>query len=331
LNGPSHRFANLEGPNLGDIHMSIVINKDLLLEDRFFCPILKPETDKSIIGTVAVKERIIAFNHPKLFSLRKSERNKVWRKGLHDYYSIPDKTQVWLITTAPDSFLQDYYSDGLKRFKQDVRDLQPDRFMSPDWFMYDEMSVFEQEKSLSKAIAFSEACLDLDGLIPSANTVCPEQFTRVVDCFQSVGYREFIMPSREHLMRNPHKKRNEERLAVKIQKVIAQTGAEIIVNGTSSPRQHRFLFMAKGFIGLNWQLHSDMRRMFFNGNFVSILKDKFQDLRCNNPLCCRGEKAKNLAGKENTLTRYLHNLHAIQNQIKQLPERRFIRKTLGDF
>lgn len=309
--------------------MEEVVNKGLVAQNRFFIPLIKPETPISTVQLISRHCSRIAFNHQKLISMKKSEIHNIRAIGLHDYFRIPPNVDMWLVTTAKDEFLKKYYSDGLKQFLKDLSDLRPDHFMSPDWPMYDKLSAQEREVSLKKAIELAEKCSGVEGMIPSANTVTAKQYIEFVNHFKPSGYNQFIMPGREYLMHNRGKKRNEQRLLTKIQEVVLETGVSIIVNGTSSPRQHMLLYPAQGFIGLNWQLHADNRRLLFNGRYVPILQDRNRGIICHNPSCCKGVVAYKLAEKEEDPIRYLHNLLAIQDNLTNKPEEISLQKTLG--
>src|SRR3989344_2524444 len=105
-------------------------------EERIFIPLVRPNTPTNVISEICKNSKYIAFNHYEV-QKQKFLYGKIKKKGLRNFYNIPNQTKIVLTSTAPDKYLLfNLFLDGPEKFKNDVIDFSPDYFMGPDLLTY---------------------------------------------------------------------------------------------------------------------------------------------------------------------------------------------------
>src|SRR3989344_5504410 len=206
---------------------------------RFFVPLCEANASPTLIQRVAEVSGNIAFNLWKVLHSKNRERALIL--GLHDAYCIPSSTKVWLTTTAPDPWLERYYSGGIQRFQDDVTNLQPDYAQGPDWRMYREDGTAQNTKDWNMAVDLQEQCTELPGLVPTINGLLPWHFTEFIERLEQLGFRQFAFPGREWLNHQRNWQRDQLQFTATLDYVAMKTKSALIVLGTSSPRKHSLL------------------------------------------------------------------------------------------
>jgi len=281
-------------------------------DERIFVPLVRPNTPKNIISKMCEYSGWIALNHYEI-QRQKSIYNLIKNKGLHEFYNIPNKTKILLTSTAPDKYLLfNLFLDGPKKFRKDVIDLRPDYFMGPDLLTYKYLPNKINELFVNKTIELASACTDIQGLLPNIHGENESQRDKYITTFTSLGYKTFILPGREHIINLKERKKDEKILTSVVSRLKNKYDINILVTGPSTPRQHKIINSAKGFIGLGYFTLAMKRILFMEYKTSNIMTNKY--FNCLDE-CCGGLVSNQLCLKENDTRRIVHNLLAIQKMI----------------
>ncbi len=281
-------------------------------DERIFVPLVRPNTPKNIISKICEYSDWIALNHYEI-QRQKSIYTAIKNKGLHGFYNIPDKTKILLTSTAPDKYLLfNLFLDGPKKFKQDIIDLCPDYFMGPDLLTYKYLPNKINELFVNKAIEFAVACTDIPGLLPNIHGENESQMDKYITTFTNLGYKTFILPGREHIINLKGRIKDEKILASLVSRLKKKHNIDLLITGPSTPRQHKIINDANGFIGLGYFTLAMKRILFAKYKTTNIIVN--QDFTCMD-ICCGGLVSNQLCLKENDVKRTIHNLLTIQKTI----------------
>lgn len=122
-------YKNFSTPG-GEVSEGAIPSAGLQTRSRFFIPQCEPNAPIEFIQAVTKESPTIAFNLWKIYHSKRLA--KIRKSGLHATFDIPSSTKIWLTSTAPDSWLEKYYSEGISKFKEDISCFGPDRFEGPD-------------------------------------------------------------------------------------------------------------------------------------------------------------------------------------------------------
>ena len=274
---------------------------------RFFIPQCEPNASIEFIQAVARESSTIAFN---LWKVHHSKRlPEIRASGLRETFGIPSSTEIWLTSTAPDSWLEKYYSEGIDRFKEDIRCFGPDRFEGPDLWMYREDGAACNAADWNRAMAYQEACVDLPGFVPSMNGILAWHFTEFISRLEPYGFNCYAIPGREWLNHKKNWPRDQRAFRALVECAAAATKGSIVVLGTSSPKKHQEITAADGFIGSGWYIQAANRRLLRGQNWICAWD---WHTPCCRVQCCNGADSKSLVSKEFNVQRAIHNLLEIQ-------------------
>lgn len=284
---------------------------------RIFVPLIKPNIKEEFLQRILGQSKYVAFNYYEL-QKQKSIYFKVKKKGLHDFFNIPDKHKVFLTSTAPDSYLlMDLFNRNSKKFKTDVLDINPDFFMGPDLLAYKDLLKTNNDCFVNEAIKLGLECTDIEGFIPNIHGIHESQREKYVETFKQIGYKDFILTGREFIVNQKGRINDERILSTIIRKLKKNHKINILITGPSTPRQHKILDYADGFIGLGYYTSAMERILCDNYKSIHILSNP--SFRCFYS-CCNGLNVTNLSNSKNDSTRIIHNLLTI-NRMLNIPIR----------
>jgi hypothetical protein len=279
---------------------------------RFFIPQCEPNASIEFIQTVARHSPTIAFN---LWKVHRSKRlQEIRSSGIRAAYGIPRTTEIWLTSTAPDPWLENYYSAGIRQFKTDIDSFGPDRFEGPDLWMYREDGATRNTADWNRAMTYQEDCIDLPGFVPSMNGILAWHFTEFISRLEPYGFDFYMIPGREWLNHKKNWQRDQQTFHTLMDCAAAAAKGSIVVLGTSSPKKHKALGAADGFIGSGWCIQAGNRRLLRGQNWIRV--DDWQ-VPCTRAQCCNGASCESLASKEFSHQRAIHNLLEIQEELAQ--------------
>lgn len=277
-------------------------------KNRFFLPMVPPYLKPPVLQHIMKNTSWIGFNR---FELRHSRfYYDLKRKGLRNYFGIPDCIKIFLSSIAKDEELIRFFSDPnwLENFKGDIKDFDVDVAMGPDWFSYKDDLLSQRRRNVEKAIDLNIALLELENVVPTITGTSIEEFTTFVKPFKSQGKTLFVLPGREYLVNLGDRKRAQLEFSSLTSALTKSEKVELIITGCNSPKLMEMLTTALGFSGLGWLIQARQRRLIMGKVYLSIFDPVFF---CNDLSCCGAIRKEDLRNPENDSIRAVHNLRRI--------------------
>jgi hypothetical protein len=281
---------------------------DKFKNERFFIPMVSVYTKPTLFKAIQPYTIWIGFNyfqliHSKYYPLAKAI-------GLKKTFELDNKTNVFLSTAAKDKQLIKFYNkeNGLETFKSDVKKLNVELVMGPDWFSYKEDPLSVRNEVIRKSIELNAGCLSIENLAPTIRGTNFQEMAMFIDAFKRQGVKTFVFTGREYLINLADRKRSQQEVFLLTASLARAKNIKLILTGCSSPRLYEKLSAVWGFASQGWLIEAMQRRLLKGKSYMFISNSNFF---CNDSDCCASLSKSDLKSDKCDNLRAIHNLKSI--------------------
>ena len=291
---------------------------------RFFVPLIPSHSDIELVDEIQSKTDWIGFN---IFNLMKSSLFKdIMKYGLKDTYGINENKKIFLTTTELDDFLIEYFNKAnkLSEFINIIQNIDADKVMGPDWFVYEDMPQCERHANILYAYALNQKCLKCEKIIPNIHGATLNEMIKFTKPFIEQGINQFVLPGREYFINLGDRKKARNQFYGFTSYLTRIHKINLIVTGLSSPKIQNYLLDVNGFTSLGWLIQARKRRLISDYTY----KQLSNDFELDRNIVPENLDSKEISKKEYNYLRAKYNLIKINEKINNQPELK--QKILGE-